>query len=49
MAPEDINYDGVVEIPIINNNTRGYNKKTSANVSWYSWNGKENEESNLVL
>lgn len=49
MAPEDINHDGVVEIPIINNNTRGYNKKTSANVSWYSWNGKENEESNLVF
>lgn len=49
MAPEDINQDGVVEIPIINNNTRGYNKKTSANVSWYSWNGKENEESNLVF
>lgn len=49
MAPEDINNDGVVEIPIINNNTRVYNKKTSANVSWYSWNGKENKESNLVF
>ena len=49
MSPEDINNDGVVEIPVINNNTRGYNKKTSANVSWYNWNGKENEESNLVF
>lgn len=49
MPPEDINNDGVVEIPIINNNTRVYNKKTSANVSWYSWNGKGHGESNLVF
>lgn len=52
MPPENIDKDpdGVVEIPIINNNnTRGYNKKTAANVSWYSWNGKGNEESNLVF
>lgn len=49
MEPKDIDSNGVVEIPIINNNTRGYNKKTSANVSWYSWNGKENDESNLIF
>lgn len=49
MPPEDINNDGVVEIPIINDNAGVNNKKTSANVSWYSWNGKGNEESNLVF
>jgi hypothetical protein len=49
MAVEDIDNNGIVEIPIINNNTRGYNKKSSANVSWYNWNGKEKEESKLVF
>ncbi|GAA0705079.1 lipoprotein [Paraclostridium ghonii] len=51
MPPENIDKDkdGVVEIPIINDNTGSNNKKASANVSWYSWNGKENEQSNLVF
>ncbi len=49
MPVQDINDDGIVDIPIINNNTKGYNKKLSANVSWYDWNGKSKENSNLIF
>lgn len=46
---EDINNDGIVEIPIINSNSKGYSPKTSANVSWHIWNGKSKEHSNTVF
>ncbi len=49
MPVQDINDDGIVDIPIINNNTKGYNKKLSANVSWYDWNGKSKENSKLIF
>lgn len=49
MPVQDMNKDGIVDIPIINNNTKGYNKKLSANVSWYDWNGKSKENSNLIF
>ncbi|EPZ54838.1 description family protein [[Clostridium] sordellii ATCC 9714] len=46
---EDINNDGIAEIPMINGNSRGYNQKSSLNISWNIWNGKTKESSNLVL
>lgn len=49
MPVQDTNKDGIIDIPIINNNTKGYNKKLSANVSWYDWNGKSKENSNLIF
>lgn len=49
MPVQDINDDGIADIPIINNNTKGYNKKLSANVSWYDWNGKSKENSNIIF
>ena len=49
LLPEDINEDNVLEIPIVNENNNMYSLKSSANVSWYRWNGKEGEESDLVF
>lgn len=46
---EDINNDNILEIPIANGNNTMYSLKSSANVSWYRWNGKEGEESDLVF
>lgn len=46
---EDINEDGIVEIPILNNNAKGYRTKNSANISWYKWNGNSDEFMNLVF
>ncbi|MGL5312127.1 MAG: FG-GAP repeat domain-containing protein [Peptostreptococcaceae bacterium] len=46
---EDINNDNILEIPIANGNNNMYSLKSSANVSWYRWNGKEGEESDLVF
>lgn len=46
---EDMNNDGVVELPVINSSTKGYNPKTSAIISWYVWNGKTKEESKPVF
>ena len=46
---EDINNDGIAEIPIISGNSRGYNQKSSLNISWNIWNGKTKESSNLVF
>lgn len=46
---EDINNDGIAEIPMINGNSRGYNQKSSLNISWNIWNGKTKESSNLVF
>lgn len=45
---QDINNDGIAEIPIINSNSK-YSYKTSANVSWHIWNGKTKEHSNTVF
>lgn len=46
---EDMNNDGIAELPVINSNTKGYNPKTSATISWYVWNGKTKEESKPVF
>lgn len=46
---EDINNDNVLEIPIANGSSNIYSLKTSANVSWYRWNGKDSDESDLVF
>lgn len=46
---EDINYDGIVEIPIVNNSAKGYRTKNSANISWYNWNGESDEFMNLIF
>ncbi|MGL5712875.1 MAG: FG-GAP repeat domain-containing protein [Paraclostridium sp.] len=47
MPVEDINGDGIIEIPVVNNTSRGYRTKSSANVSWHSWNGEDDEFINL--
>lgn len=46
---EDINNDNILEIPIANGNNNMYSLKSSANVGWYIWNGKEGDESDLVF
>ena len=37
---EDINDDKVIEIPMIPGSGNAYTSKSSANVSWYRWNGE---------
>lgn len=46
---EDINNDKVIDIPIVNGNGQVYTSKSSANVTWYNWNGKTDEQSGLVF
>lgn len=46
---EDINGDGIVEIPAVNNSAKGYRTKTSANISWYDWNGSPDTFRNLTF
>lgn len=46
---EDINGDGIVEIPVVNNSAKGYRTKTSANISWYDWNGSPDTFRNLTF
>ena len=46
---EDINKDKVIEIPIVNGSGNIYTQKNSAKMSWYKWNGKEEEKSGLVF
>ena len=46
---EDINGEGVVEIPSVNNSAKGYRTKTSANISWYDWNGSPDTFRNLTF
>ena len=46
---EDINGDGIVEIPSVNNSAKGYRTKTSANISWYDWNGSPDTFRNLTF
>lgn len=46
---EDIDDDNVVDIPIVKGSGNIYTQKTSAQISWYKWNGKEKEKSGLVF
>ena len=48
---EDINKDKVIDIPILNGslNENTYTSKSSANISWYSWNGKKDSSSGLLF
>ena len=48
---EDINKDKVIDIPIVNGsgNIYTYTSKSSANISWYRWNGKYDEDARLVF
>lgn len=48
---EDINNDKIIEIPIVNTtlNESIYTSKSSANISWYRWNGKSNNDSNILF
>ncbi|MEF9990578.1 MAG: hypothetical protein RRZ84_03940 [Romboutsia sp.] len=46
---EDINNDKVIDIPIVNGNGHAYTSKKSANISWYKWNGKKEEQSSGLL
>lgn len=46
---EDINNDKVIDIPIVNGSGNIYTSKTSATISWYRWNGKENLEDSSLL
>lgn len=47
---EDINNDKVLDIPILNSslNENTYTSKSSANISWYNWNGKTDSTSGLL-
>lgn len=45
----DINDDKVIDIPIVNGNGHAYTSKNSANINWYGWNGKNNEQSGLLF
>ncbi|MDK2586674.1 hypothetical protein QOZ83_12480 [Romboutsia sedimentorum] len=49
IPPEDIDDDNVMDIPIVNGSGNVYTPKTSAQISWYKWNGKEKEKSGLVF
>ncbi|RDY28378.1 hypothetical protein CHL78_005610 [Romboutsia weinsteinii] len=51
IAPEDINKDKVLDIPIVigSGNGQAYTSKNSANIIWYKWNEKLGEESNVVF
>lgn len=46
---EDINGDGIVEIPVVNTSAKGYRTKNSANISWHDWNGTSDEFMNLIF
>ena len=48
---EDVNNDKVIDIPILNGslNENTYTSKSSANISWYRWNGKSDENSRLLF
>jgi hypothetical protein len=46
---EDINNDNVIEIPIVKGSGNTYAQKNSAEISWYKWNGKQDEKSGLVF
>lgn len=46
---EDLNNDKVIDIPIVNGVRNAYLSKSSANVTWYKWNGKEDDYSGLVF
>ena len=48
---EDVNKDKVIDIPILNGslNENTYTSKSSANISWYRWNGKTDENSGLLF
>lgn len=46
---EDINNDKVLDIPIVNGSGNIYTSKTSATISWYRWNGKDNLEDSSLL
>lgn len=46
---EDINKDGIIDIPIVVGTGNTYNIKSSANTSWYRWNGKMDESSGLLF
>lgn len=46
---EDINGDEIVEIPVVNGSAQGYRTKTSANISWYDWNGNQSDYNNLTF
>ncbi len=48
---EDINKDKVIDIPILNGslNENTYTSKSSANISWYRWNGKTDDNSGLLF
>lgn len=47
----DKDKDNVIDIPIVNGSDNGetYTVKDSATVSWYKWNGKNEENSGLVF
>ena len=46
---DDINEDDILDIPIVNGNGHTYTSKSSASVSWNTWNGQEDESSNIVF
>ena len=46
---EDINKDKVLEIPIVGGSSSIYTLQSSSTVSWYRWNGKNNEDARLVF
>lgn len=46
---EDINGDGIVEIPVVDTSAKGYRTKNSANIRWHDWNGSSDEFMNLIF
>lgn len=48
---EDINKDKVIDIPVLNGslNENTYTSKSSSNISWYRWNGKSGDDSELLF
>lgn len=46
---QDFNNDKVIEIPIGYITGNNYNKNEASNVSWYRWNGKFDDDSEIVF
>lgn len=46
---KDINGDEIIDIPIVKGSGNTYTSRSSALISWYKWNGKQNNDSSLSL
>lgn len=46
---EDINKDKILDIPITIGSPNVYSLNSSSNISWYTWNGKYEEDANLLF